>query len=252
MKSKLPALGRLTASFSSVKVRLIAAFGIVAGLTICAAAVSYLAFSNISNSLQVVAEEAAPAITNALRLSEAAKEISAAIPTLTAASNGEQLKSAADALAESQSGLETQMDLVEASADDTEAVDRLRGIGTSISGQLGELNKQMSQRLALRAKRLALTQRIATTHQQLLDAVGPFINKANVDLVVKSDDTIEEAADALQDLNETEIVNLRMILQFQADANLAFGLLREAAAATDSGDITFVQQRFAEVVGKLE
>ncbi|MDP6876327.1 MAG: MCP four helix bundle domain-containing protein, partial [Alphaproteobacteria bacterium] len=224
MKSKKPVLSRLMASFSSVKVRLIAAFGIVAGLTICAAAVSYVAFSNISNSLQVVAEEAAPAITNALRLSESAKEVAAAIPTLTAARDGAQLKSAAEALAKSQEGLEMHMDLVEASADDTEAVDRLRGIGGNISGRLGELNNQMSQRLTLRAKRLALTQRIATTHQQLPDAVGPFINKANVDLVVKSDDTIEEAAEALEKLNETEIVNLRMILQYQADANLAFGL----------------------------
>ena len=44
------------------------------------------------------------------------------------------------------------MDLVEASADDQAAVDRLRGIGVEISGQLGALNKQMSLRLALREK----------------------------------------------------------------------------------------------------
>lgn len=252
MITKNRAFSRIAAKFASVKVRLIAAFGVVAGLTLCAAAVSYFAFSNISNSLHVVAEEAAPAITNALRLSETSKEIAAAIPTLTAANDGKQLKSAADALAESQTGLETNMDLVEAAADDHESVTRLRGIGVEISGHLGKLNKQMSQRLALRDDRLALTQRIALTHRQLLEAVGPIINKANVDLVVKSDDTVEEADEALQELSQIEIVNLRMVLQFRADANLAFGLLREAAGAADKDGIGLARERFAEAVAKLE
>ncbi len=252
MITKNRAFSRVAAKFGSVKVRLIAAFGIVAGLTLCAAAVSYFAFSNISNSLHVVAEEAAPAITNALRLSETSKEIAAAIPTLTAANDGKQLKSAADALAESQTGLETNMDLVEAAANDHESVTRLRGIGVDISSHLGKLNKQMSQRLTLRDERLALTQQIALTHRQLLEAVGPIINKANVDLVVKSDDTVEEADEALQELSQVEIVNLRMVLQFRADANLAFGLLREAAGAADKDGISLARERFAEAVTKLE
>ena len=250
--SRFFVLRGLAINFSSVRVRLIAAFSVVSGLTICAAAVSYFAFGNIGNSLQVVTEEATPAISNALRLSELSKELAAAIPTLTAASNAKQLKLAAQALTNSEENLDTQMDLVEASADDQAAVDRLRSIGVEISGQLGALNKQMSLRLALREKRTTATARIADILGKFLEAVSPIINKANVDLVVKADDAMDEVADALEELGQGEMTELRMVLQFQADANLAFGLLREGAAATNSEELGFTQGKFVEVIATLE
>lgn len=43
-----------------------------------------------------------------------------------------------------------------------------------------------------------------------------------------------------------------MVLQFQADANLAFGLLREGAAATNSEELGFTQGKFVEVIATLE
>ena len=105
--SRFFVLRGLAINFFSVRVRLIAAFSVVSGLTICAAAVSYFAFGNIGKSLQVVTEEATPAISNALRLSESSKELAAAIPTLTAASNAKQLKLAAQALTNSEENLDT-------------------------------------------------------------------------------------------------------------------------------------------------
>ena len=251
MSSEKPATSRLANLISSVKVRLIAAFSIVSALTVCAAAVSYFAFSYVSTSLQMVTEEAAPAITNALRLSETSKEIAAAVPTLTAASDGKQLKVAADNLARNEANLGTQMDLVEAAADDQEAVERLRGIGGEISGQLGKLNSQMSQRLVLRDKRLALTQNIAQSHRDLLAALVPIIDKANADLVANSDETMAGASEAWQKLSEVDMVNLRVILQFQASANLAFALLREGMSANNVEDLQPVQERFEAVTAKL-
>ncbi len=250
--SKAPQLSLIAAKFGSVRVRLIAAFSVVSGLTLCAAAVSYFAFNNVSTSLQVVTEEATPAISNALRLSEASKEIAAAIPTLTAASNGGQLKAASDALGQSRENLDTQMELVEAAADDQEAVDRLRGISGQITAQLIELNGQMSGRLELREKRLAVTEKIAAIHKQLLEAVSPIINKANVNLVVKADDTADEVSETLEGLGEGDIKELRLILQFQSDVNLAFGLLREGAAAVDEEGLGFVRDKFSEVLEILE
>mgnify|MGYP001271633304 CR=1 FL=1 len=251
MSSEKPVFGRLASLFSSVKVRLIAAFTIVSALTVCAAAVSYIAFNNVSVSLQVVTEEAAPAISNALRLSEASKEIAAAIPTLTAAANGRQLSTAANNLARSEADLGTQMDLVEASTDDRAAVDRLRGLGGEISGRLGELNKQMSLRLALQDKRLALTQQIAGMHKELLNQLGPIIDQANNDLVAKSESTMAGASKSWQKLSEVDMVNLRVILQFQASANLAFALLREGMSANNVEDLQPVEERFEAVVAKL-
>jgi methyl-accepting chemotaxis protein len=251
MSSTKPVISRLATLFSSVKVRLIAAFSVVSGLTLCAAVISNLAFNNVSISLEVVTEKATPAISNALRLSETAKEIAAAIPTLTAANNDEQLKSAADALAASESSLETQMELIEAAADDQEAVQRLRGIGGAISGELNGLNQQLSQRLAVRDKRLGLTQHIAQTHQKLLQAIGPIIDKANADLVTKSGSTMADAAKAWTSLSEVDMVNLRVILQFQASANLAFALLREGMSVSNAEDLQPVQERFEAVLAKL-
>lgn len=43
-----------------------------------------------------------------------------------------------------------------------------------------------------------------------------------------------------------------MVLQFQADANLAFGLLREGAAATNGEELGFTQGKFVEVIATLE
>lgn len=172
-------------------------------------------------------EEAVPAISNALRLSETSKEITAVITTLAAANNGGQLQSAAEALADSEADLQTRMELVEATANDKAVVQRLRSIGGEISGRLCALNQKMSLRLALRARRQALTQKIAGTHGQLLDALDPIINSANANLVAKSDSTMAGAAKAWQKLSEVDMVNLRVILQFQASSNLAFALLRE-------------------------
>jgi methyl-accepting chemotaxis protein len=238
--------------FASVKVRLIAAFGIVSSLTVAAAALSYFAFDNVGGSLRVVTENAAPAITTALRLSETSKEIAAAVPTLTGAATSEQLKAAAAALTASEAALGAHMDVIESSASDQEVVRKIRDFGSQMAGQLDRLNEQMTQRLTLRDKRDARTQDIAQRHQDLLAALGPMAEAANEKLVATSKASIENATAALKKLNEQDMVSLRVVLQFQANANLAFGLLREGATANNVEDLQPVLERFEATVAKLE
>src|ERR1044072_9764909 len=97
-------VGAKTAKFG-IKVRLQAAFGAVAVTTVIAAAVAIMSFSETQRVFEPVSTREVPTMTDALRLSAASGEISAAAARYMAAKSSDDRKLIAAPIAGRSAGL---------------------------------------------------------------------------------------------------------------------------------------------------
>src|SRR5215475_3152283 len=93
-----------------IKVKLQAAFAAVAAMTVMAAAVALMSFSMTERGVDRLANHEVPLMTDALRLSAASGEISAAAARLVSASSGADQQRIANVIRERSAALKTTME----------------------------------------------------------------------------------------------------------------------------------------------
>jgi methyl-accepting chemotaxis protein len=238
--------------FNSVKVRMIAAFGVVSGLTLCATGVAFFSYNNVGNSLRDVTEQAAPAIADSLRLAATSRATAALAPTIVSSASMADLERVQAELDRNAAQLASEMEAIADIEGVGDTASGIKNLGDTISGQLVELGKLKKQSLALQMQLRELVSGEKAIHDGLLAAITPLANSANTGLVSKSDDVLSNASQSLQTLTEVQLLNLRSVLQFQAQANLAFGLLREGAAVPSADLLPPIRDRFLAAVTKLK
>ena len=244
-----PMFASLRRRTATIKVRLISAFACVSLLTLTASGFATIGFQSVGEALDAVTGDAVPAITNALRLSEESTSIAALVPSLTSSQTKAQLQSASAALEAEQRNLESRIS--ELDGQGTDGGD-IRAVGGEIIGQLGNLKDTVATVLDLAEKRAALGRDILQTHEALLQRLTPLVNATSDEFVATSDGTVDNAAKALKQLNEVELVNMRVALQFQANGNLAYGLLREGATAPTVELLQPIRERLTAAMAKLQ
>lgn len=241
-----------TRSRFGIKAKLFLAFCAMAGFTILAAAVAWYAFVTIERSVDRITVESVPAMAISLRLAEKSAEISSTAPALVASVNQEGRILAQIGLEQRSEELASLMQDLKATGIELQTVDDLTATQTDIATRLGELNEAVRERLRLKSQREIASKEMAEAHSQFVEFLEPLVDDAVFDLVISGEDLTTQSTKVIGSLVEGGIGTIHLLLTINAEANLAAGLLAEAANTSDPVLIQPIREQFFTAAATIE
>ena len=235
-----------------IKAKLFLAFFFLAGLTAVASAVAWYVFRDINRAVTRVTVESVPGIIAALSAAEKSAEIAAAAPALMAVRSQEERVLEQAKLDEGARALVALIDDLKASNVPQERTIALSNIEREIKTKLEELNVAVEERLRFEAQRQAAVRGLSTEHTSFLMALEPLVDDSVFDLVTRGEDLTAESTRAITDLVESNVGRIDLLSTINAEANLAAGLLSEAAHISDPAFIQPIRERFLAAAAAVD
>jgi len=235
-----------------IKAKLFLAFFFLAGLTAVASAVAWYVFRDINRAVTRVTVESVPGIIAALSAAEKSAEIAAAAPALMAVRSQEERVLEQAKLEEGARALVALIDDLKASNVPQERTIALSNIEREIKTKLEELNVAVEERLRFEAQRQAAVRGLSTEHTSFLMALEPLVDDSVFDLVTRGEDLTAESTRAITDLVESNVGRIDLLSTINAEANLAAGLLAEAAHISDPAFIQPIRERFLAAAAAVD
>ena len=236
-----------------IKVKLQIAFAAVAIMTVVAAAVAIMSFSDTERGFARVSTREVPMMTDALRLSVASGEISASAARFVAAKSSEDRKMIAAQIATRSRDLDAIMD-------------RLR-VGQGGGGASGfAIAEPMAQKLKqnLKAMELAISERTALSdkldarleqlhkvHSAISEKLGPIVDDSYFEVVTTAEDVGQSGDITVRNLVQGMQV-MQAIIQVSAETNLVTGLLTSGALTDAPSILALLEDRFAASARRAE
>ena len=240
-----------------IRGKLFLAFGAVAGLTVLASIVAMLSYNDVGTTLRGITEDNLPALSRSLKLVRSSTQVTSAAPAVLAAADMRQRDAAVAALTASQRALDEVIDELAATASGTQATAGLRQTADGMRRNLDRLSAAVGRRLGLRDQRMAMARAIRTSAETLDKKLTPLIDDTNFTLVTGLQAATDDASDPkviqqrLSDIADKQLGALQTMLDLRADANLALGLLTEAANIPDKDLLPPVRDRFAAAAARI-
>jgi len=235
-----------------IKAKLFLAFCSLAGLTAVASAVAWYVFGEIDHAVTRVTVESVPGTITALSLAEKTAEIAATAPALMASDSQEERVLQQEKLEQRARALVALIDDLKASNVAPERTIALSNIEQEITARLEELGVAVEKRLRLQAQRQAAVGELSRAHASFVTALEPFVDDSVFDLVMRGEDVTAKSGSAITGLVEGGVSKLDRLLTINAAANLAAGLLAEAAHVGDPALIEPIRERFVAAIATID
>jgi PAS domain S-box-containing protein len=235
-----------------IKAKLFLAFCSLAGLTAIASAVAWYVFGEIDHAVTRVTVESVPGTIAALSLAEKSAEIAATAPALMASDSQEERVLQQEKLAERARALVALINDLKASNLTPERTIAVSNIEHEITAKLKELNVAVEKRLKLEAQRQSAVGELSRAHASFVNAIEPFVDNSVFDLIMRGEHVTAKSGSAITDLVEGGVTKLDQLLTINAAANLAAGLLAEAAHIGDPVLIEPIRERFAAATATID
>jgi methyl-accepting chemotaxis protein len=155
-----------------VSAKLQIAFGLVAGLTVVAAAVAFVSFSTIERGLQQVVRQQAPAMTDAMRLSVISGDVSATAARFISAKTAEDQKAALALIAHKRSELASVMERVKNANGESAVFAKIVVLWQRLEANLAALEEAISERTDLRAQIDVLLDSLHGVHAKIIEELA--------------------------------------------------------------------------------
>ena len=240
-----------------IRTRLLLAFVIVAGLTVLASALSFIAFGDVGRMMAQITGDNLSSMSLSTRLEKTSAAIASGAPSLLAATDGKARRAAMAGLTAAQRELAEAIGELAASPWGSTAAGSLRRVAGEIGANLDQLATMVEQRHALRREREAAIASMGATHAQMAANLAPFADDAAFDLVTDlhsatSESDLGKLRQRLASLADTRFPALQAMLELRADSNIALELLTEASSISSREYLVPVQDRFRAAAGRLE
>jgi class 3 adenylate cyclase/phosphoglycerate-specific signal transduction histidine kinase len=235
-----------------IKAKLFLAFCSLAGLTAIASAVAWYVFGEIDHAVTRVTVESVPGTIAALSLAEKSAEIAATAPALMASDSQEERVLQQEKLEERARALVALINDLKASNLTPERTIAVSNIEHEIAAKLKELNVAVEKRLKLEAQRQSAVGELSRAHASFVNAIEPFVDNSVFDLIMRGEHVTAKSGSAITGLVEGGVTKLDQLLTINAAANLAAGLLAEAAHIGDPVLIEPIRERFAAATATID
>src|SRR5438045_5693631 len=166
-----------------IKVRLQAAFGAVAITTVIAATVAIMSFSETERGFERVSTREVPMMTDALRLSVASGEISAAAARYVSAKSTDDRKLIAAQIATRSRDLDQIMDRLRVGQSDAGGFSIAEPMAQRLKQNLQALEKAISERTEIRDTLDARLPALPTAPGKISDKLGPSVDRRYLEVV---------------------------------------------------------------------
>ncbi|MGH6920539.1 MAG: PAS-domain containing protein [Geminicoccaceae bacterium] len=235
-----------------IKTELLVALSVMAMLTAIASAVAWYAFNNIDGAVTRIIDHTIPEMGNALRLAEKSSEIAATAPGLMGSASQQEWLLERAKLEERAVELGALLAALEASSAVQKPIANLAETAEEIRVELRELSAAVGERLQLKARRDRALADLSAAHAEFLDTLEPPVDDAVFDLVISGEDLTADSTAALNELVASGVGVLQSLLTIHAEANLAAGLLGQAAHVSTPAMLEPVRERFVAAAATID
>lgn len=235
-----------------IKTELLVALSVMAMLTAVASAVAWYAINDIDHTVTRIIDDTIPEMGKALRLAKTSSEIAATAPGLMASATQQEWLLERAKLEERAVQLDALIDALEASGAVQKSIANLAEPAEQIRTRLGELSAAVGLRLQLKARRDRALADLSAAHAEFLDTLEPRVDDAIFDMVISGENVTADSTTALNELVGSGVSVLQSLLTIDAEANLAAGLLGQAAHVSDLAIIVPIRERFVAAAAAID
>src|SRR3954454_12241775 len=171
-----------------IKVRLQAAFGAVAIMTVVASTVAIMSFSETERGFERVSTREVPMMTDALRMSVASGEISAAAARYVSAKTADDRKLIANQIAMRSRELDAIMDRLRAGQSSSGGFSIAEPMAKKLKENLKALEQAISERTDLRDKLATRLEALHKIHSAISEKLTPIVDDSYFEVVTTAED----------------------------------------------------------------
>ena len=235
-----------------IKVRLQAAFGAVAVTTVIAAAVAIMSYSETQRGFERVSTREVPTMTDALRLSAASGEISAAAARYVAAKTSEDRKAIAAQIATRSRDLDAIMDRLRVGQGEANGFSLAEPVAKRLKQNLQALEKAISQRTEIREALDARLAALHAAHGKITDKLTPIVDDSYFEVVTTAEDVGQSGDITVRSLIQGGMQVMQAMVEVGAETNLVTGMLTAGALTSAPGILAMLEDRFTASARRLE
>jgi methyl-accepting chemotaxis protein len=227
-----------------VKTKLQLAFGLVAVMTVIAAAVAILSFSETERGFQRVAGHEVPVMTDALRLSVTSGEISTAAARFVSARTATDQNAIAASIREKSAALKAMMEQVRVKGGDDAAFARIEQVSRRLDANLKAMEAAISERSQLRASLEARIEAAHKVHASISDKLTPIVDDSYFEVVLTAEDVGKSGDKIVRALINDGLQLMQAMVETGAETNLITGLLTASALTSSPAILSVLEDRF--------
>jgi methyl-accepting chemotaxis protein len=238
-----PTVARRRMQFG-VKAKLQLAFGVVAGMTVIAASVAIVSFSETERGFQRVAGHEVPVMTDALRLSVTSGEISTAASRFVSARTADEQNAIGATIREKSAALKTIMERVRAADGHSPAFAKVESVSSRLEANLKALEAAISERSGLRGRLEIQLDAVHKAHGRISEKLTPIVDDSYFDVVTTAEDVGKSGDKIVRSLVNDGLMLMQAMVEIGAETNLVTGLLTASALTSSPAILTLLEDRF--------
>ena len=235
-----------------IKFKLQIAFGVVAIMTVVAAAVAIMSFSDTERGFARVQSREVPMMTDALRLSVASGEISAAAARFVSAKTSDDRKLIAAQIATRSRDLDAILDRLRAGQGDSSGLSIAEPMAKRLKENLAALEKAISERTALSDRLEARIEALHKAHAKISDKLTPIVDDSYFEVVTTAEDVGQTGDIIVRTLIQGGLQVMQAMVEVGAETNLVTGLLTAGALTNSPGILALLEDRFTASARRAE
>src|ERR1043166_1257087 len=239
-----------------IKVRLQAAFGAVAITTVIAAVVAIMSFSDTERGFERVSTREVPMMTDALRLSVASGEISAAAARYVAAKTNGDRKLIAEQIATRSRDLDEILTRLRGGQGGGDATSGGFSIAEPMAQRLKEnlkaLESVISERTGIRDRLDAHIEALHKVHGKISEKLTPIVADSYFEVVTTAEDVGQSGDITVRTLIQGGMQVMQAMVEVGAETNLVTGLLTAGALTSSPGILAMLEDRFTASARRAE
>jgi len=235
-----------------IKFKLQIAFGVVAIMTVVAAAVAIMSFSDTERGFARVQSREVPMMTDALRLSVASGEISAAAARFVSAKTSDDRKQIAMQIATRSRDLDAILDRLRAGQGDSSGLSIAEPMAKRLKENLKALEAAISERTALSDRLDARLDALHKVHAKISDKLTPIVDDSYFEVVTTAEDVGQSGDIMVRTLIQGGMQVMQAMVEVGAETNLVTGLLTAGALTSSPSILSMLEDRFTASARRAE
>src|SRR5947209_19363080 len=235
-----------------IKVRLQAAFGAVAIMTVIAAVVAIMSFAETEHGFERVSTREVPMMTDALRLSVASGEISAAAARYVAAKTSDDRRVIVGQIATRSRDLDDILNRLRVGQGEAGGFSIAEPMAQRLKENLKAMETVISERTDIRDKLDTRLDALHKVHAKISDKLTPIVDDSYFEVVTTAEDVGQSGDITVRTLIQGGMQVMQAMIEVGAETNLVTGLLTTSALTSSPGILAMLEDRFTASARRAE
>jgi methyl-accepting chemotaxis protein len=235
-----------------IKVRLQLAFAAVAVMTVVAAAVAIMSFSETERGFQQVSTREVPMMTDALRMSVASGDISTAAARYVSAKGSDDRKLIASQIATRSRELDQIMGRLRIGQSNAAGFTIAEPMAKKLQENLKALEQAISERTDLSDKLAARLDALHKIHGAISEKLTPIVDDSYFEVVTTAEDVGQSGDITVRNLVQGGMQVMQAMVEVSAETNLVTGLLTAGTLTNQPGILALLEDRFTASARRAE